>query len=191
MSITLASSSNKVILNSGEINNVITTTNPDFFKSTSTLGNSHSTQSIPRVPSKHRRSNSSSKQTNNYLAPDPNANFIYFLPHEKDSHEIQILKKSYENRVNKLMDNLKNCVSNITSKNINEVLNEYLYQEKEKVISDLYEQNAIIQREYDENKIAQKLKGILKRNVNTLLKNGQKQCIMSIRLCVKSIVNNI
>ena len=171
MSITLSSSSNKVSFNTGEINNVITNTNPEFFKSTSTLGNSHSTQSIPRAPSKHRRSNSSSKQTNNnYLAPDPNANFVYFLPHEKDSHEIQILKKSYENRVNKLMENLKNCVSNITSMNINEVLNEYLYQEKEKVISDLYEQNAIIQREYDENKIEmhrlQKIISVLEIDLN-------------------------
>ena len=68
------------------------------------------------------------------------------------------------------MENLKNCVSNITSMNINEVLNEYLYQEKEKVISDLYEQNAIIQREYDENKIEmhrlQKIISVLEIDLN-------------------------
>ena len=75
----------------------------DFLKSSSTLSNSHSSQSIPKVPNKFKRSNSSSKI--NYLVPDPNANFVYFQPNDSDSYKISYLKKSYESRINKLLSN--------------------------------------------------------------------------------------
>lgn len=122
----------------------------DFLKSSSTLSNSHSSQSIPKVPNKYKRSNSSSKI--NYLVPDPNANFVYFQPNDSDSYKISYLKKSYESRINKLLSNLKNCVSNLTSFNPKEVIDELVFVEKEKTIADLYEQNAILKNEYEETK---------------------------------------
>ena len=122
----------------------------DFLKSSSTLSNSHSSQSIPKVPNKFKRSNSSSKI--NYLVPDPNANFVYFQPNDSDSYKISYLKKSYESRINKLLSNLKNCVSNFTSFNPKEVIDELVFVEKEKTIADLYEQNAILKNEYEETK---------------------------------------
>lgn len=122
----------------------------DFLKSSSTLSNSHSSQSIPKVPNKFKRSNSSSKI--NYLVPDPNANFVYFQPNDSDSYKISYLKKSYESRINKLLSNLKNCVSNFTSFNPKEVIDELVFVEKEKTIADLNEQNAILKNEYEETK---------------------------------------
>ena len=122
----------------------------DFLKSSSTLSNSHSSKSIPKVPNKYKRSNSSSKI--NYLVPDPNANFVYFQPNDSDSYKISYLKKSYESRINKLLSNLKNCVSNLTSFNPKEVIDELVFVEKEKTIADLYEQNAILKNEYEETK---------------------------------------
>lgn len=122
----------------------------DFLKSSSTLSNSHSSQSIPKIPNKYKRSNSSSKI--NYLVPDPNANFVYFQPNDSDSYKISYLKKSYESRINKLLSNLKNCVSNLTSFNPKEVIDELVFVEKEKTIEDLYEQNSILKNEYEETK---------------------------------------
>ena len=40
----------------------------------------------------------------------------------------------------------------LTKDNAKELINDVIFKEKEKVISDLYEQNAIIKNEYEENK---------------------------------------
>lgn len=140
----------------------------EFLKTSSTMSNSHSSQTIPKKPNKFKRSNSSSKL--NYLVPDPGANFIFFQPNDTDSNKIVYLKKSYEARVNKLLSNLKNCVSNLTSFNSKEIIDETLFVEKEKTIADLYEQISIIKTEYEENKVEmdrlQKVISVLEIDLN-------------------------
>ena len=100
-------------------------------------------------------SNSNSdKNKNNILASiQDNINSNFLNTDEKDEKsKIFILKKNYDNRLGNLLLNFQKTINNLTNQNAKELINEVIFMEKEKVISDLYEQNAIIKNEYEENK---------------------------------------
>ena len=69
-----------------------------------------------------------------------------------ENSKINLLKKNYDNRLNSLLINFTKTINNITKDNAKELINDVIFKEKEKVITDLYEQNAIIKNEYEENK---------------------------------------
>ena len=69
-----------------------------------------------------------------------------------ENSKINLLKKNYDKRLANLLLNFQKTINNITKDNAKELINEVIFMEKEKVISDLYEQNAIIKNEYEENK---------------------------------------
>ena len=80
-----------------------------------------------------------------------NPNFLYNIGIDENS-KINLLKKNYDNRLNNLFINFTKTINNLTKDNAKELINDVIFKEKEKVITDLYEQNAIIKNEYEENK---------------------------------------
>ena len=80
-----------------------------------------------------------------------NTNFLYNIGIDENS-KINLLKKNYDNRLNNLFINFTKTINNLTKDNAKELINDVIFKEKEKVIADLYEQNAIIKNEYEENK---------------------------------------
>ena len=80
-----------------------------------------------------------------------NPNFLYNIGIDENS-KINLLKKNYDNRLNNLFINFSKTINNLTKDNAKELINDVIFKEKEKVIADLYEQNAIIKNEYEENK---------------------------------------
>ena len=80
-----------------------------------------------------------------------NPNFLYNIGIDENS-KINLLKKNYDNRLNNLFINFTKTINNLTKDNAGELINDVIFKEKEKVIADLYEQNAIIKNEYEENK---------------------------------------
>ena len=69
-----------------------------------------------------------------------------------ENSKINLLKKNYDKRLANLLINFQKTINNITKDNAQELINDVVFMEKEKVISDLFEQNAIIKNEYEENK---------------------------------------
>ena len=117
------------------------------------------TKKIPRpiLRSKIILNNSNqiyNSNNNNILASiQDNLNSNFLINNEKDEKtKIGILKKNYDNRLGSLLLNFQKTINNLTKENAKELINEVIFMEKEKTISDLYEQNAIIKNEYEENK---------------------------------------
>ena len=100
-------------------------------------------------------SNNSFSNNNNILSAIQegclNLNFLN-NPEEDENSKIFLLKKNYDNRLSNLLLNFQKTINNITKENAKELINDVIFMEKEKVIKDLYEQNAIIKNEYEENK---------------------------------------
>ena len=139
----------------------------DFQKSQINPFNSQSPIQIPKIPNKYKRS----KTPSNNVLPfqDNNKNFL-ISPKNDEPSQIKFLKQSYENRIVQLYDMLKNLASKMTPINTTECINEIVFLEKERVISDLNEQNSIIKTEYEENKIEmnrlQKVISVLEIDLN-------------------------
>ena len=97
--------------------------------------------------------NKNTKNDNILASIKDNLNSNFLSTNEKDENsKIHILKKNYDNRLGNLLLNFQKTINNLTNENAKELINEVIFMEKEKVISDLYEQNAIIKNEYEENK---------------------------------------
>ena len=97
----------------------------------------------------NQSSNNNNNNILNSIKDNINQNFL----NDKDEiSKIHILKKNYDNRLGNLLLNFQKTINNLTNENAKELINEVIFMEKEKVISDLYEQNAIIKNEYEENK---------------------------------------
>ena len=139
----------------------------DFQKSQINPFNSQSPIQIPKIPNKYKRS----KTPSNNVLPfqDNNKNFL-LSPKNNEPSQIKFLKESYEIRIGQLLDMLKNLASKMTPINTTECINEIVFLEKERVISDLNEQNSIIKTEYEENKIEmnrlQKVISVLEIDLN-------------------------
>ena len=100
------------------------------------------------------KNNSFTLNNNNILSDIQevfNPSFMYDSGKDENS-KINLLKKNYDNRLNSLLINFTKTINNITKDNAKELINDVIFKEKEKVITDLYEQNAIIKNEYEENK---------------------------------------
>ena len=99
-------------------------------------------------------SNSNTKSNSILTSIQDNINSNFLVDNEKDDEhsKIYILKKNYDNRLGNLLLNFQKTINNLTNENAKELINEVIFMEKEKLISDLYEQNAIIKNEYEENK---------------------------------------
>ena len=99
-------------------------------------------------------SNSNTKSNSILTSIQDNINSNFIVDNEKDDEhsKIYILKKNYDNRLGTLLLNFQKTINNLTNENAKELINEVIFMEKEKLISDLYEQNAIIKNEYEENK---------------------------------------
>ena len=149
--------------NSNEIQNNINLHTPKRFSGYIRANSQSQTKKIPRpvIKSKIILNNSNSagsahtnKNTNNILASiQDNFNSNFLSNDDKDEKtKIFILKKNYDNRLGNLLLNFQKTINNLTNQNAKELINEVIFMEKEKVISDLYEQNAIIKNEYEENK---------------------------------------
>ena len=136
-------------------------------KSQLNIFNSQSPIHIPKIPNKYKRS----KTPSNNVLPfqDNNKNFL-ISPKNDEPSQIKFLKQSYENRIVQLYDMLKNLASKMTSMNTTECINEIVFMEKERVITDLNEQYSIIKTEYEENKIEmnrlQKVISVLEIDLN-------------------------
>ena len=95
-------------------------------------------------------------QNFNYI-PTPNNiipiqdNLMQTKVNEDETSKIQYLKKSYENRISQLIIDFQKILE--SNGNNPELIKEIIFKEKEKIIADLYEQNAIFKSEYDENKL--------------------------------------
>ena len=122
---------------------------------------SNSSNNLP-FPSKNQnkiisntKNNSFTINDNNNILSDIQEVFnINFMDNSglDENSKISLLKKHYDKRLANLLINFKKTINILTKDNAKELLNEVLFMEKEKVISDLYEQNAIIKNEYEENK---------------------------------------
>ena len=100
------------------------------------------------------KNNSFTLNNNNILSDIQevfNPSFMYDSGKDENS-KINLLKKNYDNRLKSLLINFTKTINNITKDNAKELINDVIFKEKEKVITDLYEQNAIIKNEYEENK---------------------------------------
>ena len=145
-------------LNSNEIQNYTSSLNTPKRISGNMRANSQSqTKKIPRPLIRSKivlnNSNPTSNNNNNILSSIKDNINSNFLNDDKDEHsKIYILKKNYDNRLGNLLLNFQKTINNLTNENAKELINEVIFMEKEKVISDLYEQNAIIKNEYEENK---------------------------------------
>ena len=112
-----------------------------------------SAKKIPR-PNKSKISLNNSNCNSILTSIQDNINSNFLVDNEKDDEhsKIYILKKNYDNRLGNLLLNFQKTINNLTNENAKELINEVIFMEKEKLISDLYEQNAIIKNEYEENK---------------------------------------
>ena len=112
------------------------------------------TKKIPRPAVRSKIILNNSNNNNNILTSiQDNINTNFLCDNQKDENsKIFILKKNYDNRLGNLLLNFQKTINNLTNENAKELINEVIFMEKEKVISDLYEQNAIIKNEYEENK---------------------------------------
>ena len=150
------SSNNSLNINDYNSNNTNIQT-PKKFSGYVRANSQSQTKKIPR-PNIHSKltlnSASNKKSSSNLLESMKDENAPNFLSNnEKDCNsKIAILKKNYDNRLGALLLNFQKTINNITNENAKELINEVIFMEKEKVISDLYEQNAIIKNEYEENK---------------------------------------
>ena len=112
------------------------------------------TKKIPRPAVRSKIILNNSNNNNNILTSiQDNINTNFLCDNQKDENsKIFILKKNYDIRLGNLLLNFQKTINNLTNENAKELINEVIFMEKEKVISDLYEQNAIIKNEYEENK---------------------------------------
>ena len=102
----------------------------------------------------NNKNNSFTIDNNNILSDIQevfNINFINDSNLDENS-KINLLKKNYDKRLAHLLVNFQKTINNLTKDNAKELINDVIFMEKEKIISDLYEQNAIIKNEYEENK---------------------------------------
>lgn len=141
---------------SGRKNNIIN------IKHHSSLTRTNSQSNINKIPRPSIRNklisntgnNSLNNNTDNILSDIQdyfNMNFMNDSGYDENS-KINLLKKNYDNRLNNLLINFQKTINILTKDNAKELINDVIFKEKEKVISDLYEQNAIIKNEYEENK---------------------------------------
>ena len=130
-------------------------------KRLSSLTRANSQSNLKKIPRPSIRnklilntSNNSFTNNNNILsAIQEGLNFNYLNNSEEDENsKIFLLKKNYDNRISNILVNFQKAINNITKENAKELINDVIFMEKEKVIRDLYEQNAIIKNEYEENK---------------------------------------
>ena len=133
-------------------------------KHLSSLTRANSQFNIKKIPRPSIRNKIISNTTNNSFTTNNNTdnilsdiqegfnpNFLYNIGIDENS-KINLLKKNYDNRLNNLFINFTKTINNLTKDNAKELINDVIFKEKEKVIADLYEQNAIIKNEYEENK---------------------------------------
>ena len=175
------------ILNSNDIqNNNINLNTPKRFSGYIRSNSQSQTKKIPKpvirskiiinTPNTNTNSNKNIKNDNILAIIKDNLNSNFWSTNEKDENsKIYILKKNYDNRLGNLLLNFQKTINNLTNDNAKELINEVIFMEKEKVISDLYEQNAIIKNEYEENKNEmirlQKIISVLELDLN---KNQKK-----------------
>ena len=100
------------------------------------------------------KNNSFTINNNNILSDIQEVFNINFMDNSglDENSKISLLKKNYDKRLANLLMNFQKTINILTKDNAKELINEVIFMEKEKVISDLYEQNAIIKNEYEENK---------------------------------------
>ena len=153
------SNSSNILYNSHENqNNFISVNTPKRFSGYTRANSQSQSKKIPRPVIRSKiilnNSNTTHNNTNNILnSIQDNINSNFLCDNQKDENsKIYILKKNYDNRLGILLLNFQKTISNLTNDNAKELINEVIFMEKEKVISDLYEQNAIIKNEYEENK---------------------------------------
>ena len=157
-----STNSNNIILNTNDFkNNNININTTKRFSGYMRANSQSQSKKIPRPVIRSKiilnNSNINSNNCNNNnnilssIKDNINSNFV--ISNEKDENsKIFILKKNYDNRLGNLLLNFQKTINNLTNENAKELINEVIFMEKEKVISDLYEQNAIIKNEYEENK---------------------------------------
>ena len=149
-------STNNLKKQSSHQNNIIN------MKSHTSLTRANSQFNIKKIPRpsirnkliSNTKNNSFSLNDNNILSDIQeafNVNFTNDFCLDENS-KINLLKKNYDKRLANLLINFQKTINNITKDNAQELINDVVFMEKEKVISDLFEQNAIIKNEYEENK---------------------------------------
>ena len=152
-----SNSSNNLPKTSEHINNIIN------MKRHSSLTRANSQFNIKKIPRPCIRNKQISNPKNNSFTINDNNNILTDIQEIFNSNfmdnsgidensKINLLKKNYDKRLANLLLNFQKTIQNITKENAKELINEVIFMEKEKVISDLYEQNAIIKNEYEENK---------------------------------------
>ena len=128
----------------------------------SSLTRANSQSNIKKIPRPSLRNKLISNQNNYSFAINDNnilsdvqeifnTNFMDNSGLDENS-KINLLKKNYDKRLANLLLNFQKTINNLTKDNAKELINEVIFMEKEKVITELYEQNAIIKNEYEENK---------------------------------------
>ena len=102
----------------------------------------------------NNKNNSFTIDNNNILSDIQEVFNIHFINDSNldENSKINLLKKNYDKRLAHLLVNFQKTINNLTKDNAKELINDVIFMEKEKIISDLYEQNAIIKNEYEENK---------------------------------------
>ena len=149
------SNNSNIILNSNENqNNIIYSNTPKRLSGYMRANSQSQTKKIPRPAIRSKIILNNSNTNNNILTSiQDNINTNFLCDNQKDENsKIFILKKNYDNRLGNLLLNFQKTINNLTNENAKELINEVIFMEKEKTISDLYEQNAIIKNEYEENK---------------------------------------
>ena len=126
------------------------------------LTRSNSQFNLKKIPSpsirnkiiSNTKNNSFTINDNNILSDIQEVFNINFMDNSglDENSKISLLKKNYDKRLANLLMNFQKTINILTKDNAKELINEVIFMEKEKVISDLYEQNAIIKNEYEENK---------------------------------------
>ena len=155
-----STNSNNIILSTNDFkNNNININTTKRFSGYMRANSQSQSKKIPRPVIRSKiilnNSNINSNNCNNNILSSikDNINSNFVISNEKDENsKIFILKKNYDNRLGNLLLNFQKTINNLTNENAKELINEVIFMEKEKVISDLYEQNAIIKNEYEENK---------------------------------------
>lgn len=151
--------------NSNNILNDILNTNynyntPKHFSGYIRANSQSQTKKIPRpmirtkiILNNSNQNNANTNNNNILTSIQDNINSNFLNNNDKDEKtKLGILKKNYDNRLGNLLSNFQKTITNLTKENAKELINEVIFMEKEKVISDLFEQNAIIKNEYEENK---------------------------------------
>ena len=156
-----------ILMNSNDNhNNIIYANTPKRYSSYARANSQSQTKKIPRPLLKNKiilnnsnnsnTTNSHNKNNNNNILnsieDNMNSNFLCDNNQKDENSKLCILKKNYDNRLGILLLNFQKTINNLTNENAKELINEVIFMEKEKVIKDLYEQNAIIKNEYEENK---------------------------------------